>query len=712
MTRLFYSALLVLTCCATSWAQPNEVLTLEEAMLRGPAVASVLDMPRKTPAEQLSAVFTLLDLGEGDVAALVWEGMSVEDFGEGTQAELVEKFGTARFLKLARRGAGDRLSGVRAFVENCLAAAAKRGRDPKRLAKLIGDLGDESEAVRHMARADLAVTGDAGAVVCLEALARADEPQLRTELLLTLARMRPGVEPLLVASVAEGRGQFRRDVVELTGYLHLQDAVPWLAAIVAGADQDPRVVSAAYAALEKMGLSTPSQTDARAVVLNAIGRLESRRLPTLPDAQWWSFDVEKKRLAARTVTPTERHLLTLGRLTRLLGELPGATSGDRRLALIYAYQISRLLDQPLPSNFQQSADALGAVELSEILREAIDGHQLTAAIACARLLGSRGDAAALHSRGDGRRSPLAAALVHGNRELRFAALEAIMKLAPKRSFAGASGVPRALWSFATGAGAPQVVVASSVAGQANDWAGQLRGLGYEALPVATGREALRVASELSRLELILLDSDVGRPLLREVVYQLRNSSQMAHLPVAVLSSSHGLSRARHLAEHDGHLLATPRPHDLEAMKTVLSRLGKLGTERPTLERRSAQAVAALGWLAQLLETGHPYDEMLRDAQLVSQTLYTPELTKASIRLLAVLGTAGSQQLLVDCASTHSLPIAMRQRAVDALEQSVGRYGKLLTAEETHRQYDRYNASETADSETKKVLGQVLDTLEK
>ena len=699
MTRLFYSALLVLTCCATSWAQPNEVLTLDEAALRGPAVASVLDMPRKTPAGQLSAVFTLLDLGEGDVAALVWEGMSVEDFGEGTQAELVEKFGTARFLKLARRGASDRLSGVRAFVENCLAAAAKRGRDPKRLAKLIGDLSDESEAVRHMARADLAVTGDAGAVVCLEALARADEPQLRTELLLTLARMRPGVEPLLVASVAEGRGQFRRDVVELTGYLHLQDAVPWLAAIVAGADQDPRVVSAAYAALEKMGLSTPSQTDARAVVLHAIGRLESRRLPTVADAgwgapSWWSLDTgkndaEKKRLVAREVTPNENHLLTLGRLTRLLGELPGATSGDRRLALIYAYQISRLLDQPLPANFQQTADALGADELSEVLQKAMEGHQLTAAIACAKLLGSRGDAAALHSLGDGRKSPLAAALVHGNRELRFAALEAIMKLAPKRSFAGASGVPKALWSFATGAGAPQVVVASSVAGQANDWAGQLRGLGYEAMPVATGREALRVASESSRLELILLDSDIGRPLLREVVYQLRNSSQMARLPVAVLSSSHGLSLARHLAEHDGHLLATPRPHDLEAMKTVLSRLETLGTERPTLERRSAQAVAALGWLAQLLETGHPYDEMLRDAGLVGQTLYAPELTKASIRLLAVLGTAGSQQLLVDCASTQSLPIALRQRAADALEQSVGRYGKLLTAEETHRQYDRY-----------------------
>jgi len=674
-------------------------------------VASVLDMPRETPAQQLKAVFTLLDLGESDVALLVWESIALKEIDEAVQADLVGQFGTARFLNLARRETSEQLTSARAFAESCLAAAAQRGRDPKRLAKLIDDLSDNSEEVRRVARADLAVTGDAGAVACFQTLAQAEDAPLRTELLLTLAKMRPGVEPLLVAAVADGRGQFRRDVVELTGYLHLQEAVPWLAAIAAGAENDPTVISAAYAALTKMGLSSPNHADARAVVLSAIRRLESRKLPSIADARWWAFDANKKQLTAREVPPTEKHLLTLARLTRLLGQLPGATAADRRLALIYAYQISQLLEQPLPDNFQQSADTLGVAELSEMLHEAMRGEQLTAAIACAKLLGSRGDAGALHAVGE-RRSPLAAALVHGNRELRYAALEAIMKLSPQRSFVGASGVPPALWSFATGAGAPQVVVASSVTGQAGDWAGQLRGLGYEATPAVTGREALRAAFQSPRLELFLIDSDIGRPLLREVIYQLRSNSQTSRVPVAVLSSSYNLSRAQHLAQQDARLLATPRPHSLEALENVLSRLEEFGSESSTIEQRSAQALAALGWLAELLETGHPYDELLRDADFVSQTLYSPELTTASVRLLAVLGTAGSQQLLIDYASSKALPIETRRKAADALQQSVERYGKLLTSEQLSRQYDRYNASETADRDTQQVLGQVLDALEK
>ncbi|NOZ40353.1 MAG: hypothetical protein GXP24_09020, partial [Planctomycetes bacterium] len=227
-------ALLASALSATAWAQQEEAATLSlaEAALRGPAVASVLEMPRDTPTKQLGAIFTLLDLGEADVAEALWKDFSGDELEGDVQAALVKKFGVARFLKLARReGSGEtasELDGARRFAESCLQAAAKQRRDPQRLTKLIGKLSDPAAEVRQAARSDIAVVGDAGAIACLEALAQATDTQLRTELMLTLARMRPAVEPMLIAALADGRGQFRRDVIELTGYLHLQDAVPWL----------------------------------------------------------------------------------------------------------------------------------------------------------------------------------------------------------------------------------------------------------------------------------------------------------------------------------------------------------------------------------------------------------------------------------------------------------------------------------------------------
>lgn len=714
-TRVLLVALLLLaptTCFAQGEAEPP-TLSLSEAALRGPAVASVLDLPRETPAQELSAIFTLLDLAEFDVAQRLWQDFAPE-MQEQTKAALVKEFGVARFLNLARRQAVTGLDGSRAFAESCLQAAAELGRDPQQLAKLINDLSSDSVETRRAARSDLAVTGDAGAKACIDALAAAPTgekaEQLRTELLLTLAKMRPTVESLLIAALADGEGQFRRDAVELTGYLQLQDAVSFLAAIAAGADSDPEVVAAAMAALTKMGLSSPGTAEARAVILSEIQRLESHQDPPELD-YWWTYDPKEKQISSREVSAKENQLLSIARLAGILGDLPGANLGDQRLGLIYAYQVSELLNQPLSAESKKLADSLDIAQLSETLHEALQNDHQSAAIACAQLLGNRADKSALNSTA-GLPSPLATALVHPNRSVRFAALEAVMKTDPQQSFAGASGVAKALWNFASSSGNLQVIVASSIVGSASEWAGELRGRGYDAAPVTTGRQTLLAALNSPRLELILIDSDIGRPLLREVIFGLRSNPQLVQTPIAVLCSLDNLSRAERIAQSDPWLLATPRPHTPEALDTVLSELAELGSDPQSIDRRTEQANAALGWIAQLLENGHPYDELLRESERISKTLYDSKLTAASLKVLAVLGTAGSQQLLVDVSSSPTQTIETRRAAGEAFASSVQRFGKLLTSEEIRRQFDRYNASETADEETQKVLSEILDVLEK
>ncbi len=588
-------ALLSTALSTTAWAQPEETTTLSltEAALRGPAVASVLDMPRDTPTQQLGAIFTLLDLGEADVAQMLWKDFSRDDLGEETQAALVSKFGAARFLKLARlenpSEDASELAGARGFAESCLEASAKVSSDPKRLAKLISELSSESAEIRQAARSDLAVTGDAGAIACLEALAQATDPQPRTELMLTLARMRPGVEPMLIAAIAGGHGQFRRDVVELSGYLHLQDAIPWLAAIAAGADNDPTVVSTARTALAKMGLSSPSAEEARSLIRSEIWRLETLPVSNENDAIWWSWQHTTPpimnpgpgKLVSHQHPVATINKLANFRLATVLNAIGEPSEEDRQTELIYWMETIEVSAKAEVLDWEKYSTQV----LSETLANALHGDHLAAATQCAAQLGHRADAAALQSMG-GKRSALAAALTHSNSEMRYAALKAIMAIKPQQTFAGASGVSPALWHFAT------------------------------------------------------------------------------------------FSKGEKQPEH------------------------------------TKQAAAALGWLAELLETGHPYDEMLRDAKRISLTLYQPELTKPTLRVLAVLGTADSQQLLLNFISTDTLPIETRHMASKALATSVGRYGKLLTSDEILHQYDRYNASETADSETQEVLGEVLDLLEK
>jgi len=339
-----------------------------------------------------------------------------------------------------------------------------------------------------------------------------------------------------------------------------------------------------------MGLSSPNAAAARALIRSEIRRLETFSNLNADEATWWIWHHKTGPLAnpgpGKLVTnqhpSTIVNKLAIHRLAATLQFLGVPTVEDQQTELIYWLETATIRAGAVARRW----DEISTENLSDTLAKAIHDDHLAAATTCAAQLGRRADVAALSSVG-GQRSSLATALAHPNRELRYAALEAIMKIKPQQTFAGASGVSPALWHFATSA-----------------------------------------------------------------------------------------------------------------------------AEKEKQPEHTEQAAAALGWLAELLETGHPYDEMLRDAKQISLTLYQPELTEATLRVLAVLGTADSQQLLLNFISTNTLPIESRRTASQALATSVKRFGKLLTSGEILRQYDRYNASETADSDTQEVLSEVLDLLEK
>jgi hypothetical protein len=702
-------------------AIPPKRPSLADFSRRDAAVAAVLDLPRETPAAKLRAVLMLIDLGHSDVAALILPELLQMRLDAKQQAALVNELGSAPFMKLIRLdappvagGGPGPLAGARAFAQACLAAAEAEARSPARIAQLIAQLNAPTEEDRYAARVDLRATGDPGIAAAFAALAKAQTEDARANLLLALADMRPAVDGPLLAVLADSQGQLRRDAAELAGHLKLAAAAPFLATIAIS--NDPSAAATARTALAKLGAPPPTRDEAEILLRRKIASLMEQPAGDEARGVWWSWNNQLQSLTSAEYPAAALRALTAARLARALAEAGGlGEPTDARLVSLYGLEEAALLGgQPAPALVKIIA-SLTPAELSTVLGDAIKGNHLAAAVALAGELGRRGDASILAT-SDGRPSPLAAALTSPVRELRFAALGAVMQLAPTRSFPGSSGVADSLWYFAAGAGDLAAITAASDIIQASNWAGQLRGLGYEATPVRTGRDALEAATDPAtspRLAVIVLDSDIGQPLLGEVVYQLRTSDRTAQVPILICSSAPRLATAHLIAQNNPLVLAMPRPHAEDALAALVEQALALAGRPPAAkEVRTAQAAQALAWLAKLLAEGSPYDELRRDASLVNRTMHVNELSGPSLALLATLGTAESQAALADFVSAQSLPIESRRQALAALATNVQRAGLQLSRDQILRQYDRYNASETADPETQQVLGQALDVIEK
>jgi hypothetical protein len=698
--------------------------TLADYARRDPALAAVLSLPRQTAEEQFRAVKLLIDLGHPEVAALILPDLLKQKLDAKQQAALVEKFGTAAFLKLIRLDPppqGDQpagpLNGARIFAQACLSAADAAAHDPARLAAIIAQLNAPTPEERYAARADLRTTGDPGIIAAFTALASAATEDARANILAALAEMRPAIDQPLLALLADAQGQLRRDAAELAGYAKVTAARTLLATIAVSSDAS--AAGAARSALANLGLPAPTPADVDKLLHQKLGTLKQQPMPTRGDGThglWWTWNNAAKKLQFAEYSEPQLRILTAARLTRALAEVTGLKSpADARLLVVNGLEEAAILGgQPSPA-LQKIIASLSPADLSAALREAIAANALAAATRLIDELGLRGDASVLAT-SDGAPSPLAAALTHPVRRVRFAALSAIMLLAPTHSFPGSSKVADALWYFVAGGGDPAAVVAAPDIVQASALAGQLRGHGFDAIPTRFGREALAAAIDPAtspRLAMVVLDSDIDRPTVGEVVYQLRVSDRTAGAAILICSSAPHLELAQRIAAANPRVLAVPRPHAEGALAALADQAMALDGQPPAAkEERTAEAKQALAWLAKLLTAGSPYDELERDAALVNRTLYLPELSIPSLQVLAILRSADAQSHLVDFASSQTFPIAARRAAVAALAENVKRYGVQLTRPQILAQYDRYNASESAGKDTQQVLSEILDILER
>jgi hypothetical protein len=170
--------------------------------------------------------------------------------------------------------------------------------------------------------------------------------------------------------------------------------------------------------------------------------------------------------------------------------------------------------------------------------------------------------------------------------------------------------------------------------------------------------------------------------------------------------------ALRLADDDPLTVAIVRSHEPEAAGDMAESLVALtGRMAVTTEQRQRQAAQALDWMAALLQSPRaPYD-LREEIPRVYELVHVPGLRRHAIHVLAHANAVESQRVLVDLASERLIEIDDRRLAATAFRVNVYQHGTLLTRAEMLRQYDRYNASATADEATQDVLASILDTLE-
>lgn len=698
-------------------SEPEPVASPE---IKNPAVEAILETKPKTPSELLRAAKALADLGRADLAKQHLKQILDAKLTAAQWTALAGEFGSGIFMTLASR---DNLAPEATELSKAVFEAAQSQRtDPERIASWIRQLQDSSADARFQALQGLLAAREAAVGPLVAVLADGSRSSEHANVQAALVHFgRDAVAPLL-GVLQSPEPAVKTTAIQALTAVNSPQAPIWFLAPATAAGTDPAVREAAREGLAKLRGQVPTAAEAVQLLVQQARRYQERQEPlteTLPgETELWSWDAEHQAptLWKGSVAEASRRLaLWLAREARSIAPQDETVQVLYLMALLEEARHQQGLDQPLdlsPGTAAAEVAAAGPSVVEKVLRLALDTHHAAAATAAATLLGDLGHSESLLYQGS-EPATLVRALRQPERRLRLAAAAAILKLAPVQPFPGSSHLPETLTFLAATRGEPRALVATPTSAEAMRLSGFLGRLGYQVDIAMNGDQAMRLALASPDYVLVYLDATLDRPPLPLLLQQLRHDCRTALLPVAVFAREGEGRRAEHLVRQDSLALAFPRPHDVETVRWQVDQLLALaGREAVAPPERQQQAALALDLL--LLMTTDPQQEFyrLKGAEASALTaLYVPTLTVPAATFLGALGTAESQQALVELASRGTQPLEVRQAALAAFRQAVQKHGLMLTSEEIRRQYTRYNESEGMDAPSRRVLGLILDCLE-
>lgn len=674
----------------------------------------------QTAEELLEAVDTLSNVGaDAEAKKYLQQLVKTKLSGGDNHAELVrlyKKLGASFFIRLGSNKALAPLG--QAVANEAMSAARSYAISPERIAALIADALDDNPDIRSVALSGLREAGVHAAPPLVQALAGEDNQQNRQRLENALVALgEDAVQPLLGA-LKSPLPFMRGHVAAALGRLRNQDAILHVLRHAVGPEGDTQAQTMARSAIHSY-MGEPSVGDATLLLSQRVqDMLHGERLvrSSLSDDELvvWRWSGEHNSvLPVRLPVDTANALIALDLASDLHILAPENDEYEQLYlaAVLTAAKLTVGIDEPLDFAGARMFAELLRVDPSKIertLQYALRTNLIPTAIAAAETMGHIGTVEILNGY-QGQPRPLARALRHRNRRIRFAAAQAIMQIAPTGPFAGAADTQDFMVHLIGTHGSSRALVVHTRNDEANRLAGLLRDAGYEADIVETGREALKQVAAMPDYELVFISDAVSR--WSEWVQQLRRDVHSGALPIGIVARGLAIGRAENFALHDDLTIAYPMPQGRPNMTALVSELAQLKEPLPAT-LRIKHAVAALGWMEQIAASHSGVFDLLDHQPALFDALTQPELATAAARVLGYMGTPRAQTALANYASQSTGSQRSRQFAARALDLAIGQRGVQLTASHILEQYDRYNTSQALDPMSQEILGSILDAIER
>jgi CheY-like chemotaxis protein len=685
-------------------------------------VRTLLASQPATATELVRAIKILVDVKRPEVAKLLVKRLLETKPTPRDMDQLIEQFSTAAFIQLST--VPELAPDMAKFVDSVLTGAAAYREDPQRLDNMIGALRSNNVRTRQEAVVQLARAHGAAVMPLLNVLAdpkRADEHAAVRTMLVQLAS--DAVGPLR-GTLETGDTDLKVQVIEVLG--RIGDRKPLLMLLRPAVD--PQADPALRAAARKAVLSITGEEVALSDAQTGLEREAARLLryavahggELVPTTEIWRWDSTKGQSVAQNLPAAVAAADEAAALASDLEALRPNHAPTRQLwltALLTAAKLDQDLDAALPTGTGSAHDVAveqGMDASDDVLAGALESGNDMAAAAAADILGEIGKPALLTRFGQ-RPAPLALAAQSGNRRVRFAALNAMLKLASQTRFPGASAITDDLRFFAGTSGTPRVLIGHPRSEQAQALAGLLAGLGYDVDIATNGRQTLALATESPDYDFVLLHFNLAGPQIDEMLTALRRDPCTRQLPIGIMVSlPENLKPAERLAAGAPLTTAFAVPGTPKILKyKVEELLGLLGRHNVPFDERQREAAAAVDWIASLaVKTRHSVYDLRPLVPAVERAFSVPTLQEAAATALANLGTVSGQRALLEAADRGTQPLAARQAAAAAFRRSVELHGILLTKGEILQQYALYNNSEKSEPAVQEVFGSLLDTLER
>ena len=359
---------------------------------------------------------------------------------------------------------------------------------------------------------------------------------------------------------------------------------------------------------------------------------------------------------------------------------------------------------------QKLKTGLSIADVESVLRMAMQQDHPIAARVAAELMGEFDDAEeVLYRRGS--QNALVRAAGFSDRRVRFAALNSIMKLNPERPYPGSSVVTQSLVYFTRATGKKRAVVVCPWASEATSIANYLAPLGYTTETATMGRQAMQLAIDSADTELMMLDVRTPNSDVAFLIQDMRADNRTHDVPIAVIASSDQMTRAQRAAFGSKMAHAFSKPHNEDSVKFVVDNLMReTGVEHVPPQIRLDEALHSIRWVTALYQRPNIY-RFENIEQIAFATLWEPELTAETLKLVELIPSAAAQQMMTHIVSTAGFPIETRQAALNSFEKNAQSFGILIRGRQILDLYDAYNASGAEPVASQTVRNTLLDVIE-